>query len=337
MELFDCTLRDGGNVLGNGFPKDLTVMMLQGLLDNRITTIEFGNAYGVGAYEADGKTAFLTDAEYMDLAKPFLARGNIGMFIGVKNVTEKNVALAASRGMKFLRVGANAGDAKAAKDSFALIRKYKLFPRYSMMKGYVLPPKKLAEEAKKVEDWGAGAVTIMDSAGTMTPDQTAEYIAALVKALSIPVGFHGHNNLGLSVANAVAADQNGAAELDCGLLGMARSAGNLPTEMAVALFQRNRKLKKIDLLGLLDFIDTKLAPAMAKHDYRAAVSPEDLVLGYAGCHSNFLGLFKETAKAEKVNPYRLIIEVSKKNRKNPSKEEMIKAAKELSATGAFNG
>ena len=34
MQLFDCTLRDGGNVLGNGFPADLTVMMIDGLIRN---------------------------------------------------------------------------------------------------------------------------------------------------------------------------------------------------------------------------------------------------------------------------------------------------------------
>ena len=329
MKLLDCTLRDGGNVLGNGFPKDLTVMMLEGLLANNITTIEYGNAYGIGAYEADKKTAPLTDEQYLELAQPYLSRGDIGMFIGVKNVNEKNVALAASKGMKFLRIGENAGDANNAKNGIALIRKYKIFVRYALMKGYIIPAKKLAEECKKLQDWGVGAVSIMDSAGTMTPDQTAEYVSELVKTISIPVSFHGHNNLGLSVANAIAAEQSGAQELDTGLMGMARSAGNLATEMAVAIFQRNKKLKKINFLGLLDFIDTKLAPAMAKHDYKAAIIPEDLILGFAGCHSNFLGLFREIAKAEKVNLYQLIINVSKKNRKNPSRDEILKAAKAM--------
>ena len=326
LKLFDCTLRDGGNVLGNGFPRDLTILMLEGLLANNITLIEFGNAYGIGAYEADGKKAPLTDIEYMDLAKPFLPRGDIGMFIGVKNATEKNIALAASKGIKFLRLGENAGDAKNSKEGIALMRKYKIFPSYALMKAYIIPAKKLAEECKRLEDWGTGAVSIMDSAGTMTPAQTAEYTEALTKAIKIPVSFHGHNNLGLSVANAISAEQNGAKEIDSGLLGMARSAGNLATEMAVAVFQRNKKLKDVNFLGLLDFIDSKLAPAMAKHDYKAAVVPEDIILGIAGCHSNFLDLFKEVAKAQKVNLYQLIINVSKKNRKNPSRDEIIKAA-----------
>ena len=110
MQLFDCTLRDGGNVLGNGFPADLTVMMIDGLIRNGIRFIEYGNASGMGAYEGDGKSAPLTDAEYLDLAAPFLGKAELGMFVGVKHATEPNVALAAEKGLDFLRIGANAGD-----------------------------------------------------------------------------------------------------------------------------------------------------------------------------------------------------------------------------------
>jgi 4-hydroxy-2-oxovalerate aldolase len=245
----------------------------------------------------------------------------------VKNATEKNIALAASKGMQFLRIGANAGDGDAAKDGIALVRKYGMLPRFSLMKGYILSATELAEEAKKLEGWGLGALTIMDSAGTMTPGQVEEYVGEMKKAVSIPIGFHGHNNLGLSAANALAAEKSGAETLDAGLLGMARSAGNLATELAVALFRREGKLKELDFFGLLEFIDTKLAPAMKQHQYQAAVCPEDLILGYAGCHSNFLNLFKEIAETEKVNLYELIIKVSEKNRKNPSREAILAAAK----------
>lgn len=59
MRLFDCTLRDGANVVGNGFSKELTVSMVQALLSCGINQIELGNAKGIGAYE-DGAVAPLT-------------------------------------------------------------------------------------------------------------------------------------------------------------------------------------------------------------------------------------------------------------------------------------
>lgn len=329
MELLDCTLRDGGNVLGNGFPKDLTVMMLEAAIRNGIRTIECGNAYGVGAYEADGKTAPLTDVEYMDLIQPYLERAHIGMFMGVKNATEERISLAASKGIRFLRIGANAGDGAAAYEGIRLIKKYNMEARFSMMKGYVLSEKDLAEEAKRLEDCGLDAVTIMDSAGTMLPDEVENYVSAMKRAVSIPVGFHGHNNLGMSAANAIAAVRGGADSLDCGWMGMARSAGNLSIEQAVAVLSRLGISHSYDLLGILHFVDNTLAPAMKTHGFHASLCPEDLVLGIAGCHSNFLPLLRKVAQEEDVDLYRLILAVSEQDRKNPSEAMMRNTARGL--------
>ena len=74
----------------------------------------------------------------------------------------------------------------------------------------------------------------MDSADTMMPDDAFAYVKALKSRVKIPVAFHGHNNLGLSVANALSAYEAGADVFDCGLLGMAHSAGNCATELAAA-------------------------------------------------------------------------------------------------------
>lgn len=78
------------------------------------------------------------------------------------------------------------------------------------------------------------------------------------------MGFHCHSNLGLSAANALAAAEHGADILDCGLLGMARSAGNMPTELAVALMHQQGKALDVDLYKLLEFEDQELIPAMEK-------------------------------------------------------------------------
>ena len=51
MKLFDCTLRDGANVVGNGFSKELTESMVKGLLECGIKDIELGNAKGIGGYD----------------------------------------------------------------------------------------------------------------------------------------------------------------------------------------------------------------------------------------------------------------------------------------------
>ena len=49
MKLFDCTLRDGANVVGNGFSPELTESMVKNLLRCGIQDIELGNAKGIGS------------------------------------------------------------------------------------------------------------------------------------------------------------------------------------------------------------------------------------------------------------------------------------------------
>lgn len=50
MKIMDCTLRDGANVVGNGFSPELTKMMIEGLLRSNIRIIEMGNAKGPGRH-----------------------------------------------------------------------------------------------------------------------------------------------------------------------------------------------------------------------------------------------------------------------------------------------
>ena len=83
--IMDFTLRDGANVVGYGFSAELTKMMIEGLIKSNIKVIEMGNAYGLGAYEANDYKAPLTDIEYLELVQPYLSQAEIGMFIGVKD------------------------------------------------------------------------------------------------------------------------------------------------------------------------------------------------------------------------------------------------------------
>lgn len=318
IKLLDCTLRDGANVVGKGFSEELTVMMLEGLIQSNVKIIEMGNTLGLGSYEINRSVAPLTDNEYLSVAERYSAKAEIGMFMLAANAREGNIAQAAEKGLSFLRVGASAGDGRDSLDAIKMVKKHVLTVRYSLMKAYVLTPKELAKEAAMLEEYGLDEITIMDSAGTMLPEQVKEYVAEMAQAVSIPIAFHGHNNLALSAANAIVAAEAGASVLDCGLMGMARSAGNLATEVAAAVFLRRGELQDVDLYGLLALIDEKLAPAMLRYDYRAAIYPTDLVYGLAGCHSGFAGIFERVASEKRVPLYPLIARVSAVNQKNPS-------------------
>lgn len=333
MNLFDNTLRDGGNVVGHGFNAELTISIVQGLLAAGIQDIELGNCKGLGAYEKLNATKAPSDREYFELLQPCLSLGRIGMFMLAKLAREDIVREAAEAGLNFLRVGANAGDGSGSLEAVKLVKQAGLVCRYSLMKAYVSTPEELAAEAKMLQEAGVDKITIMDSAGTMFPADASAYTAALKAAVSIPVGFHGHSNLGLSQANALAATEAGADEIDCGLLGMARSAGNCSTELAAATLKKLGYLPEVDLYQLLDYLDSTLIPAMDPYGYHVAVNPTDLILGLSGCHSNFLPMFKRVAEEEGVSLLRLIAEVSSIDRKAPDEALLRKTAAELKQAG----
>ena len=325
VKLMDCTLRDGGNVVGKGFNAHITDIVLDGLTACHVPTVEFGNAGGIGAYEVAGFTKAETDETYLKIAQKYLGRGSeLGMFLNAKRYMKKSVVAAKEAGLAFLRVGADAGDAAVSIPAIRDIKAEGLKAYYSEMKVYLLSADELADEAKRLEDASLDMVTIMDSAGTMVPEQVAEYTRKLKAAVSIPVAFHCHNNLYLSAANAIAAYENGADILDCGLMGMARSAGNLATEACVALMQRYGEMKDVDLYGMLSFIEKKLMPAMEPFGYHNPVAPIDLVFGLSGCHSSFLKRYQTVAADTGVDLYRLIVETSAIDRRNPA-DELIRA------------
>ncbi len=327
MTIMDCTLRDGANVMGDGFSEELTKLILNCLTENGVRIIELGNAKGIGAYEIAGAKKALTDTEYLEVAQAYRDRAKLGMFQNAGRFRPEGIRLAAEYGLDFVRVGSAAGDGAGAQAVIECVKESGMEAYYALMKAYVLSPEELAEEAALLASYGLDEITIMDSAGTMVPEQVDAYVRALKAAVAIPVGFHGHNNLGLAVANARAAEGAGADIIDCGLLGMARSAGNIPTEVVAALFEQEGKDTGVDVFGLLNALEKGLIPAMEKQGYRPPIRPLDLVYGISGAHSSFGKLFKTVATDTGVDLFKLINEVSKIDRKKPS-EALIRSVAE---------
>lgn len=101
-------------------------MMIDGLIRNGIRFIDTAMPAAWAHMKATAERAAMTDAEYLDLAAPFLGKAELGMFVGVKHATEPNVALAAEKGLDFLRIGANAGDGAKGPEGIGRVKKHGL-------------------------------------------------------------------------------------------------------------------------------------------------------------------------------------------------------------------
>ena len=74
-------------------------------------------------------------------------------------------------------------------------------------------------------------LNIVDSYGGLLPNQVTELVKIVKANVDVKVGYHGHNNLELGLANTLAAMDAGCEIVDATVLGMGRGAGNLKTEL----------------------------------------------------------------------------------------------------------
>ncbi len=100
----------------------------------------------------------------------------------------------------------------------------------------------LRAAARAVRAAGAGHVTLADTTGAGAPDEVAAAVGAVADAVGddIGVAFHGHDDLGLGTANALAAVDAGADSLDVTVGGVGERVGNVALEEAVVALEEKR-------------------------------------------------------------------------------------------------
>ena len=97
----------------------------------------------------------------------------------------------------------------------------------------------LEEVCKAVVAAGARTVNLPDTVGFSVPDEYGALIGRMSKALgnTAVVSVHCHDDLGLAVANSIAAVQNGARQIKCTINGIGERAGNAALEEIVMAFK----------------------------------------------------------------------------------------------------
>ena len=100
--------------------------------------------------------------------------------------------------------------------------------------------------------------------------------------LKVPIGHHAHNNLGVAVANSLAAIDAGATYIDGSLIGLGAGAGNTPTEMLVAVLKKMNIETNADLDKTIDAGDDVVIPIIRKRQGVPRFTSDSLIIGYAG-------------------------------------------------------
>jgi hypothetical protein len=181
------------------------------------------------------------------------------------------------------------------------------------MKSYVSEPAYFAQQAGKCADYGSQCVYIVDSAGGMIPSEIGQYIDAFRAARpDVELGFHGHNNIGLGVGNALYCAERGISIVDTSLQGFGRSAGNTSTEHFISALVRGGYDTPYDPIDVMQAGEELIRPLIRE----TGASSLDITAGLALFHSSYMKRVLDSAKQHRVDPRRLIVELCKRDRVN---------------------
>ena len=335
--IMDVTLRDGSYANHFQFSLAQQKIITSKLEELGFEYIEIGHGMGLNASSPQNGVALHTDAEYLRMAQETLKKAKYGMFCipGIARLDDIN--LARDMGASFIRVGTNIIEVDNSKPYIERAKKLGLTVMSNYMKVYAETPEYVAQQALKSESYGSDCVYVVDSAGCMLPCDIEEMFNAIRPLTSVKIGFHGHDNLGLAMTNALKAAELGFDFVDCTLQGMGRSAGNTPTELFAICAEKLGYNIHVDIPGILNLSKKYVYPMT--HRYNNI----DVMCGVVGMHTGFLGSVSKVSGKYGVDPMTLMDEYAKYSKVRMEVDKLEELATQLPedldsySTADFNG
>ena len=328
----DPTLRDGNHAVRHQLNARQIALYAAAADAAGVPIVEVGHGNGLGASSLQVGESLISDREMLEVARENLVNSKLSIHVipGFATIN-KDLKTAIEIGVDLVRVASHCTEADITQRHIGYARDKGKEVYGVLMMSHMASKELLAEEALKMESYGAEAVVIMDSAGAYLPSDVTERIAELVKSLTIPVGFHGHNNLGMAVANSVAAVQAGATILDGTARGFGAGSGNTQLEVLVAVLERMGFSTGIDLYKMLDAADIaekELMPVIP------SIKSLSVVSGLSGVFSGFAKHVERISKEYGVNAKDVFFELGRRKVVAGQEDLIIEVAMKLAAEGA---
>jgi 4-hydroxy-2-oxovalerate/4-hydroxy-2-oxohexanoate aldolase len=311
ITLHEMSLRDGMHAKRHQISISQMIEVAKAADDAGMPWIEVTDGDGLGGASLNYGFAAATDEEYLSAVIPHLKNARVSALLLPGIGTIDMLKRAMDCGIAGVRIATHCTEADCAEQHITFAAKTGLDTVGFLMMAHRASPEKLVEQALLMEGYGANCIYCTDSAGHMLPHDVTDRISAIRAALrpETELGFHGHHNLGMGIANSVAAVTAGANRIDGAIAGLGAGAGNAATELLVAVFERMGVETGIDLFKIMDAAEDLVVPMM---DRMIRVDRGSLVLGYAGVYSSFL-LFAERAEKRYGIPARdLLLELGRR-------------------------
>ncbi|MEU0511846.1 4-hydroxy-2-oxovalerate aldolase [Amycolatopsis sp. NPDC006125] len=293
VRIVDTTLRDGSHAMTHRFTETQVRDTVRALDRAGVEVIEVTHGDGLGGSSFNYGFSRTDETRLIAAARDEAKQAKIAVLLVPGIGTVGDLKRARDHGADLVRVATHATEADVSPQHFTAARDLGMETAGFLMMAHRVSPEDLAKQARIMVDAGCQAPYCTDPAGALLMHEARARFEALVAEVGDEawVGYHGHQNLSSGVANSVIAYESGVRYIDGSLCALGAGAGNSPTEVLAAVFDRLGIDTGLDVGALLDAAEDVVRPYLTrwpKMDRNAVVQ------GWAGVYSSFL-LHAETA------------------------------------------
>lgn len=327
IRLIDTTMRDGSHAMSHSFTKEQVKNIAAGLDGAGVAIIEISHGDGIAGSSINYGFSQTWDMELIEEAASVIEHARLGALLipGIGTITDLKEAY--QRGVRAVRIATHVTEADVSLQHIKAAKDMGMFTAGFLMMVHMAEPEQILEQARLFEDAGVDYVNLADSAGHLLPDEVRKRVSLLSEKLSIPVGFHAHNNLGLAAANSLAAVEAGASYIDGTCRGLGAGAGNCQIEVFAALLERIDCQTGINLEKLLQTAEEQVEPIMLRPQ---TIDTDSLMLGYAGVYSSFLLHARRAAKQFGLRTGDILRELGRRGMVGGQEDMIVDVAYQLS-------
>lgn len=325
----DTSLRDGNHSVKHQFSVEDVKKVVIALDEAGIDIIELGHGDGLTGSTINYGFSKESDMDLIKAASSVVKNAKIAVLLLPGIGTVPDMQKAYEYGARVVRVATHVTEADISMEHIEKAKEMGYLTVGFLMMAHRASVDRVVEEAKKMESYGADIVYATDSAGAMLPNDVTAKITALRENLSIPVGFHSHNNLGLAIGNSLAALEAGATYIDGSLGGLGAGAGNTATEMLVGVMGKSGYDINADFFKTMDAATQVLQPVVSQYGVNLPKIQDPLMLGYAGVYSSFMLHAKRAEERFGVDYREIILEAGRREAVGGQEDWLYEIAAEI--------
>jgi 4-hydroxy 2-oxovalerate aldolase len=330
VRITDSTLRDGSHAMAHQFTQEQVRAVVSALDGAGVQVIEVSHGDGLGGSSFNYGFSLVDEIALIKAAVDEARAARIAVLLLPGVGTVEDLRQAREAGASVARIATHCTEADVSEQHFAAARDMGMETVGFLMLAHRLDPAGLARQARIMVDAGAECVYVVDSAGALVLSDAQARVQALVTEIGreAQVGFHGHQNLSLGVANSVLACQAGATQVDGALCALGAGAGNAPTEVLAATFARLGIGTGVDVDGVLAAAEEVVRPFIPRLPW---MDRSSVVQGYAGVYSSFLLHAQRAAERYGVPAHAILQRVGEAGYVGGQEDMIIDIALELQA------